>query len=102
MSKKPQDDIKEIQSLENKYGLVLFRMALTHLFDAGVRNVTDDSVEEGIKQITAQGELDKTNGVKPIMTPEFQCEILRCSAELAKFTIWTLFRYIKKYVVVDN
>ena len=36
------------------------------------------------------------------MTPQFQCEILRCAAELAQFSPWTLFGYIKKYVVVET
>lgn len=52
--------------------------------------------------IIAQGETDKANGIVPIMTPEFQCEILRCAAELAKFNIWDLFIYIKKHVTISN
>ena len=32
---------------------------------------------------------------------EFQCDVLRCAAELTAFSICTLFAYIKKYVVVD-
>jgi hypothetical protein len=101
MSKETKEKMQEIQNIENKYGLILFRAGLTHLVDTGVCNLDDNSVEEGIKQIIAQGELDKANGVKSFITPEFQCEILRCSAELAKFTIWTLFCYIKKHVVVQ-
>ena len=94
--------IKEINNLENKYGLVLFRMGLTHLVDAGIRNLNEDNVKESIKRIIAQGEADKSNGIVPIMTPEFQCEILRCAAELAKFTIWDLFMYIKKHMAISN
>lgn len=94
--------IKEINNLENKYGLVLFRMGLTHLVDVGIRNLSDENVEESIQRIIAQGEVDKANGIVPIMTPEFQCEILRCAAELSKFTIWDLFMYIKKYVAISN
>ena len=102
MTKEMDEKMKEIQAIENKYGLMLFRMGLTHLVDAGVSSFDDNSVEEGIKQIVAQGEADEANGVKPIMTAEFKCEIMRCSAELSYFSIWTLFRYIKEYVVVDN
>lgn len=94
--------IKEIKNLENKYGLVLFRMGLTHLMDVGIRNLNDDNVEESIQRIIAQGEADKANGIVPIMTPEFQCEILRCASELAKFNIWDLFMYIKKHVIISN
>jgi len=95
------DDIRSIQNIENKYGLVPFRMGLTHLVDVGHRNLGSEEVEEGIKQILAQGEEDKDNGKRSFMTPEFQCEILRCAAELAQFSPWTLFCYIKKHVVVE-
>lgn len=101
MSKEIQLKMKEIRNLENKYGLLIFRVGLTHLVDVGHRNLDDKSLKERLKQILEEGEWDKVNGVKPIMAPEFKCEILRCAAELAKFSIWTLFAYIKKHVVVD-
>ena len=96
-----EEKIKEITNIENKYGLVLFRMGLSHLVDAGHRNLGDDEVEEGIRQIMAQGEKDKADGKIPVMTPEFLCEVLRCAAELSRFSIWTLFAYIKKHVDVS-
>ena len=101
MSKEKREKMKELQALENKYGLVIFRAGLTHMVDVGHRNLDDNSVDEWIKQIISQGELDKADGKTPIMTPKFQCEIVRCAAELVKFSIWTLFAYIKKHVVVD-
>lgn len=101
MSNDTKKKMKEICSIENKYGLVLFRTGLSHLVDVGHRNLTDENVEESIQQIMAQGEEDKANGKIPIMTAEFQCEIVRCAAELAQFSIWTLFAYIKKYVEVS-
>jgi hypothetical protein len=96
---KMKSDLKKIKELEDKYGLVLFRMALTHLFDVGVRHIEDkNAVEKSINAIMEQSE-NKDGGV-PIMTPKFQCDILRCASALAEFTIWTLFAYIKKHVVV--
>lgn len=97
-----KEHLKEIRNIENKYGLVLFRMGLSHLVDVGHRNLTDENVEESVQEIMAQGEEDKADGKIPVMTPEFQCEILRCAAELAQFSIWTLFAYIKKHVEVSN
>lgn len=96
------NEMKEIRNIENKYGLVLFRMGLSHLVDVGHRNLTDENVRESVEQIMAQGEEDKANGKISVMTPEFQCEIVRCAAELARFSIWTLLAYIKKYVNVSN
>ena len=95
------DKMKKIRDIENKYGLVLFRTGLVYLADVGVRHLTDENVEEGINQIIAEGEVDKANGVVSVMTPEFQCEILRCAAELSKFSIVELFAYIKKYVHIS-
>lgn len=95
------NEMKEIRNIENKYGLVLFRMGLSHLVDVGHRNLTDENVRESVEQIMAQVEEDAANGKLSVMTPEFQCEIVRCAAELARFSIWTLFAYIKKYVEVS-
>jgi hypothetical protein len=97
-----KEKMKEIRNIEDKYGLALFRMGLTHLADIGFRHLTDENVEESIRQIIAEGEANKANGVVTIMTPEFQCEIVRCAAELTNFSIWDLFAYIKKYVHISN
>ena len=91
---------QEINAIENKYGVALFRMGLTHLADVGVRHLTDENVEENIKRIMANGEADKANGVVTVMTAEFQCEILRCASELAKFNIWELLTYVKEHVAI--
>jgi hypothetical protein len=96
------DKMNEIRALEDKYGLVLFRMALTHLVDVGHQNLTDENVEECVQQIMVQGEADKAGGKITIMTPEFQCEVLHCAAELTQFSIWELFAYIQKYVVISD
>jgi hypothetical protein len=95
-------NMQEICAIEKKYGLALFRMALTHLVDVGTRHLTDENVNEAIKQITANDKADMANGVTAIMTAEFQCEIVRCAASLAKFDIWELFAYIKNYVPISD
>lgn len=97
-----KENIGKIKNIENEYGLVLFRMGLSHLFDAGHRHFNDGDVEVDIAQIMAEGEIEKANGVRSMITPEFKCEIVRCSDELAPFSIWTLFTYIKKNVDVSN
>jgi hypothetical protein len=93
-------DIESIRNIENKYGLVAFRMGLTHIFDVGHRHMDDKAVAEGVKQIIARGLEDNANGKISVMTPEFQIDILRCAAELAQFSIWTLFAYIKNHMEV--
>ena len=97
-----KEDIQAIRNLEDKYGLILFRMGLSHLVDVGHRNLGDDEVAVCMAQIMAQEKADKADGKVSFMTPEFQCDILRCAADLSKFSVWTLFAYIKKYVVISN
>ena len=96
------DSIKAIQGVENKYGLVLFRMALIHLVDVGVRHLTNENVEESLQQIIAKDEEIKANGGFPIMTVGFQSDIVHCAAELAKFNIWDMFLYVKKHIHIDE
>ena len=96
------NSIKAIRELENEYGLALFRMALTHLVDVGVRHLTDENVEESLNQIIVKDEEIKANGGFPIMTVEFQSDIVHCAAELAKFSILDLFLYIKNHVHIDE
>ena len=92
----------EIRNIANKYGPVLFGMGLTHLVDVGHRHLTDIFVEETIEKIIAESEVDAANGVTPVMSPGFQCEILRCAADLARFSPWTLFAYIKRHMEVGG
>ena len=94
------DDMRAIRNIENKYGLMLFRMGLSHLVDVGHRNFCGEYVEESIRLIMA--DTDKAGEKAPIISPEFQCEIMRCAGELAGFSPWTLFAYIKKYLVISN
>ena len=101
LSDEAKGKMKEIRALENKYGLMAFRMSLTHLVDVGHRHFDDDSIEEGFKLILDEEKAEQAGGKKSFMTPDFKREVLRCSVELSKFTILTLFAYIKKYFVVD-
>ena len=91
-----------IQDVEDKYGLPLIRMALTHLIDVGVRNFSSEAVDEMLKQIEEQGAKDKQDGANPVMSTELQCAIIQCSAELSEFGIWELTTYIKKFVHVPE
>jgi hypothetical protein len=93
---------QEISAIENKYGLALFRMGLTHLVDVGLRHLTDENVNEAISQITKNDQENKANGRITVMTAEFQCEIVRCAASLAKFDVWELFAYIKNHVAISD
>jgi len=93
---------KEISAIEKQYGPAIFRVGLAHLADVGVRHLSDGNVNEAVKQIMKDEEANKAKGVVTIMTPEFQCEIVRCAASLAQFDIWELFAYIKYHVDISE
>lgn len=80
----------EIQAIENKYGMMLFHMAFTHLIDVGHRHMSNpELVAENCKAIR---ETTKPNS---IMTADFQCSLMKCAAELTQFSIDDLLRYVK-------
>ena len=101
LSEEAQDKIKEIQALENKYGYIIFRMGFSHLMDAGHSNFDDASVEKGFELILAEEEAEKASGKRSFVTAECKRKILSCSAELAGFSILTLFAYIKEHFIID-
>ena len=72
------------------------------MVDVGIRHLTDEDVNEAVRQIAANEEADKANNVVSIMTAEFQRGIVRCAAELAKFSVWELFAYIKEHIYIGN
>ena len=100
-SKEAKEHMTEIQAIENKYGLMPFRMAFVYLFDNGYTNFNNDLLEKGLEEIKEEAEAENANGTKSFITPEFKEIILRCAIELSKFNILTLFGYIKKHFVVD-
>jgi len=75
-------------------------MGITHLIDVGKRHFTDENVSGWIALIKEQAIKDKEKGAYRLMNADFECEIVRCAAELSKLGIWDLLRYLTKYVDV--
>ena len=96
-------DIEKLKALEDKYGLELFWMSAIHLFEVGIKNMTNKAaVDEAIKSIMQQGEADKTGGKITVMTPYFERKIMECAAEIATYTPLTFFAYVKKHLVISS
>lgn len=74
---------------------ILFRMAISHLMDVGIRHLTDENVEYTCKEIMKQ---DDSNS---FMTNEFQCEIVRNAAKIAKIEHTLVLAYIAKNIKYD-
>jgi len=96
------DKMSKIRAVEEKYNHVVFGMGLTHLMDVGHRNFDAAAVDDSVKRIHTKGAEAEANGTRSIMSPAFQCEIIRCAGALAAFSPWTLFVYIKKHMEIGG
>lgn len=83
--------LREMQSNNE----VIFRMAVSHLMDVGIRHLTDENVEYTCEKIMEQDDS------KAFMTNEFQCEIVRTAAKIAKIDHTYVLSYIAKNIEYD-
>ena len=94
--------IRNIKKLEDKYGIMIFRMGLTALVDLGRNNLSDGrKADSFISGIMKQNDVSEYTDNTPIISAECQCEILRCATALTDFSIWDVFAYIQKYVHIE-
>ena len=89
-----EESKKIIESIRNK-GEAVFRCAISHLMDVGIRALTDESVEATCNDIM------KNDNSHSIMTNDFQCAIVRTAAELAKIEHTHLLVYIQTKLFYD-
>jgi hypothetical protein len=87
-SKKKIDEIRRNDE-------ILFRMAISHLMDVGIRHLTNELVEETCEDIMKQDDS------KAFITNEYKCDILRKAYELAQIPHIDLLVYIQREVDYD-
>lgn len=86
---------KKIDSIRNKCGEIMFRMAISHLMDVGIRHLTEENVEETCKEIMQKDDS------KAFMTNEFSCGLVRMAYELAQIPHTDLLVYIQREMAYD-
>ena len=86
---------QNINNLRRNYGEITFRMAISHLIDVGMRNLTPELVNE------AKDEIMKQDDRKMFVTNEVLCDIVECAGELAKINAIDLLVYIGRNVEYD-
>ena len=74
---------------------MMFRMAISHLMDVGIRHLTEENITETCESIMQEDDS------KAIMTNEFKCELIRIAGELAKINHIHLLVYISREVYYD-
>ena len=89
-----KEAVKELDKLRRK-DEVMFRMAISHLMDVGIRHLTNEKVEHTCAEIMKQDDSHS------FASNEFLCEIVRTAAEIAKIEHTLVLAYIAKNVKYD-
>ena len=87
-SKKKIDEIR-------RYDEVMFRMAISHLVDVGIRHLDEDNIKRTCDAI------QKEDDSKSFMTNNYKCDLIRMAGELAKIEHIHLLVYIQREIVYD-
>lgn len=87
-SKKKLDEIRNRDEM-------LFRMAVSHLMDVGIRHLTDENITETCVEIM------KEDDTHSFMTNRYKCALVKTAGELAKIDHIHLLNYISKEVHYD-
>ena len=85
---------KQIHAIRNKNEIV-FRMAISHLMDVGIRHLTEENITETCAAIMKQDDSCA------IISHAYQCKIVQTAGELAKLDHIHLLVYISREVVYD-
>lgn len=85
---------KQLDTIRNR-DEILFRMAISHLMDVGIRHLTDENITETCAEIM------KEDDIHSFMTNKYQCAIVKTAGELAKIDHIHLLNYISKEVYYD-
>jgi hypothetical protein len=86
---------KKIEAIRDR-SESMFRMAISHLMDVGVRHLTDENIENTCKKIMQEDDS------KHFMTNEFKCDLIKTAGELAKINNIDLLAYISNEVYYDT
>ena len=85
---------KKIDAIRNK-NEVMFRMAISHLMDVGIRHLTEENITEACAAIM------KEDDSKSFMTNAYKCSLIKTAGELAKLDHIHVLTYISREVAYD-
>lgn len=91
---KYEETKKQIDAIRNKNEM-LFRMAISHLMDVGIRHLTEENIAETCAEIM------KEDDSRSFMTNEYKCELIKTAGELAKLDHIHVLTYISREVTYD-
>lgn len=85
---------KQLDAIRNK-NEVMFRMAISHLMDVGIRHLTEENIAATCSKIM------KEDDSRSFMTNEYKCELIKTAGELAKLDHIHVLTYISCEVTYD-
>ena len=84
----------KLEGILNEVGMPYFTMAVSHLFDVGYRNMTEESVKETVEELKSKEE--KPNA---IMTNDFMIYIIEAAYKISQAaSILDLVKFTSKYI----
>ena len=86
---------KVLDEIRNRNHEVIFRMAISHLIDVGIRHLNEENIKRTCEEV------QKEDDSKAFMTNNFKCELIRVAGELAKIDHIHLLVYIQREVFYD-
>ena len=84
-----------LDEIRNRNHEMMFRMAISHLMDVGIRHLDEGNIEKTCEEI------QKEDDSKSFMTNNFKCDLIRIAGELAKIDHIHLLVYIQREVFYD-
>jgi len=92
------DNYLAINGLRNKYGEVMFRMGIIHLFEKGYETFRKKNLERTIRNDYDKEKACENKKHISIITPEFVRDLNLCALSLSNFETSLLLKYITNHV----
>lgn len=86
---------REIDKIRNRNHEMIFRMAVSHLMDVGIRHLDEENINRTCEEI------QREDDSRAFMTNDFKCELIKVAGELAKIDHIHLLVYIQREVTYD-
>ena len=86
---------KKLDEIRNRNHEVVFRMAISHLMDVGIRHLDEKNIKRTCEEI------QREDDSRAFMTNDFKCELIKVAGELAKIDHIHLLVYIQREVFYD-
>lgn len=94
MSNYKENKIK-LDNLRSRHDELMFRMAISHLMDVGIRYLTEENVKHTCEQIM------KEDDSHALMTNHYRCDLVWLAYDLAQIPHLDLLVYIQREIDYD-